>query len=555
MKKTISKLIVFILVMTMLLSTAVCAGAEENLRIPEGGSLLDADIAAECASSAGVDAEFAPQADNMGIFALKVSKGTDVVNMGAFLVEAGGEHFLLAHSEIVDYLNEGYDLTLMSIDGNNIPAICAAYTDSGIAFLYAEGMEYYNPLTFSQEPLTNTIAAGLVYTNDNSTKALRIEYKAFDFSQWTQISEFYFAKADQTAAYQWLGCPVFPNTRDYDVQGIGTYAEDSDGDLVIAVLSFAGVSLDADYSLRGIVTRSNGEPPASEPVVADTPVPEEPESGNKTYLIIGACFIVGVIFYYFANRKKPEEESGETMPLTPVIPAQSTIPLEKTVPLEPDATHAVTRPMSGWQLRSQGGALGNNVFPLSSTTVIGRSSKCDIRFPDGTAGISGSHCQVSVEGDRVILRDLGSSYGTFVSGTRLVPNMDQPLYAGDTFTLAQNGPTFRLERIGGGSDQRKGPAVRDMNGKIYTAGASGRLTFGRKGDSIVRYPDSDKAVSGNHCVLYREGGKLYLMDNGSTNGTFFNANERLKPNKPYRINKGQSFFLANAKNTYVVTED
>ena len=45
------------------------------------------------------------------------------------------------------------------------------------------------------------------------------------------------------------------------------------------------------------------------------------------------------------------------------------------------------------------------------------------------------------------------------------------------------------------------------------------------------------------------------MDNGSTNGTFFNENQRLKPNTPYKVRKGVAFFLVSPKNTYIITED
>ena len=79
--------------------------------------------------------------------------------------------------------------------------------------------------------------------------------------------------------------------------------------------------------------------------------------------------------------------------------------------------------------------------------------------------------------------------------------------------------------------------------------------FGRAAGNKVQFPGEDKSVSSNHCVLYREGGKLYLMDVGSTNGTFINEKERLQPNVPYRIRKGMVFFLTNRKNTFVIVED
>ena len=118
------------------------------------------------------------------------------------------------------------------------------------------------------------------------------------------------------------------------------------------------------------------------------------------------------------------------------------------------------------------------------------------------------------------------------------------------------GITFRLENTGTpGGAQPAGPAVKDVEGKAYKAGASGRLTFGRDSGNTAVIASPDKQISSKHCVLYREGGKLYLMDVGSTNGTFFTADQRLKPNTPYRIRKGQAFFLCSPKYTFIVTEE
>ena len=84
---------------------------------------------------------------------------------------------------------------------------------------------------------------------------------------------------------------------------------------------------------------------------------------------------------------------------------------------------------------------------------------------------------------------------------------------------------------------------------------NGSLTFGRNSGNCVRLADEKSAVSGNHCILYREGGKVYLKDLGSTNGTFFSQNQRLKPNQAYRIGKGASFFLTTPANTFTVIEE
>ena len=45
------------------------------------------------------------------------------------------------------------------------------------------------------------------------------------------------------------------------------------------------------------------------------------------------------------------------------------------------------------------------------------------------------------------------------------------------------------------------------------------------------------------------------MDQGSTNGTYFAENQRLKPNVSYKVVKGAGFFLVNPRNAFVITEE
>src|SRR5262245_57516216 len=56
--------------------------------------------------------------------------------------------------------------------------------------------------------------------------------------------------------------------------------------------------------------------------------------------------------------------------------------------------------------------------------TLGRSADCDIQLEHGS--VSGTHCEVAVTGDAIIVRDLGSTNGTFlnqapIQETRLAP--------------------------------------------------------------------------------------------------------------------------------------
>ncbi len=62
--------------------------------------------------------------------------------------------------------------------------------------------------------------------------------------------------------------------------------------------------------------------------------------------------------------------------------------------------------------------------------VVGRTSQCDLRIP--LSSVSRQHCELSVEDDRIALRDLGSSNGTFHNDTRV---QEAELQAGDEITI------------------------------------------------------------------------------------------------------------------------
>jgi predicted component of type VI protein secretion system len=60
--------------------------------------------------------------------------------------------------------------------------------------------------------------------------------------------------------------------------------------------------------------------------------------------------------------------------------------------------------------------------------VIGRSRECDVQLEE--PAVSRRHCRLLVEGDRVLVEDLGSRHGTRVDGVPLAPGVAQPLADG-----------------------------------------------------------------------------------------------------------------------------
>ena len=75
-------------------------------------------------------------------------------------------------------------------------------------------------------------------------------------------------------------------------------------------------------------------------------------------------------------------------------------------------------------------------------TVIGRKPDCNIRVP--VSSVSREHCEIKVDGDRVVVHDLGSSNGTYINRERI--QAEATLSPGDLLAV---GPAVFVVRIDG----------------------------------------------------------------------------------------------------------
>jgi len=78
---------------------------------------------------------------------------------------------------------------------------------------------------------------------------------------------------------------------------------------------------------------------------------------------------------------------------------------------------------------------------LHSDAVIGRSKDCNLRLASGQ--ISRKHCQLLIDDERVAIRDLGSSNGTYLNGNKLEPNTETLLSTGDEISVGS--VSFKVE--------------------------------------------------------------------------------------------------------------
>ncbi len=99
------------------------------------------------------------------------------------------------------------------------------------------------------------------------------------------------------------------------------------------------------------------------------------------------------------------------------------------------------------------GAFAGKRFALSPQVRMGRDpARNDLVFPNGTQGVSGVHCVLIYDASAgtLYIKDLGSTYGTFVNGSRrLAPSQAMPLKVGDKFALGSERECFMVTRKGG----------------------------------------------------------------------------------------------------------
>lgn len=81
-------------------------------------------------------------------------------------------------------------------------------------------------------------------------------------------------------------------------------------------------------------------------------------------------------------------------------------------------------------------------IPLDGiSTIIGRRNDCSLRIPSPL--VSRQHCELTQAGNRLIVKDLGSSNGTFVNGAKI---KQKELKSGDTLGV---GPITFIVQLGG----------------------------------------------------------------------------------------------------------
>lgn len=185
---------------------------------------------------------------------------------------------------------------------------------------------------------------------------------------------------------------------------------------------------------------------------------------------------------------------------------------------------------------------GREHFLRPGSNIVGREA--DILLTD--ARVSRRHAEITLEGQTVKLKDLGSTNGTTVNGEKLESGNEVTLSAGDEvmfggvkLVLSFPGEGNITQVPAGGKTQSipappgKKPAVAllQTQDEEYPL-VKGENTLGRRQDNDIVI--SDPYASGSHGKFEINDEGVFFTDLGSTNGTLLNGS-KLPANEKVRV--------------------
>lgn len=87
-------------------------------------------------------------------------------------------------------------------------------------------------------------------------------------------------------------------------------------------------------------------------------------------------------------------------------------------------------------------------FGKNEVIIVGRDANSNLRYSSSAKGVSGRHCSIQMTQFGWTIKDLGSTYGTFLSGNkRVLPGTEVKLQNGDIVSLGGNENTLVVELL------------------------------------------------------------------------------------------------------------
>lgn len=114
-----------------------------------------------------------------------------------------------------------------------------------------------------------------------------------------------------------------------------------------------------------------------------------------------------------------------------VVEVESAVPEGKTLVLSGTALFEMG--LGGWAIVADTGPEKGQVIAIKEKTSVGRALDCDISILE--PGLSRQHAELDIVDDELIIRDLGSSNGTYLNGKKV------------SHSVCREGDVLQFERI------------------------------------------------------------------------------------------------------------
>jgi hypothetical protein len=251
-----------------------------------------------------------------------------------------------------------------------------------------------------------------------------------------------------------VGADYVSFSADIDI-GIGGMLLTGDGALIgmTAYTNDDSTSGVAMY-IADIINAFAGDDAPETPENPDIPVPELPDSYTDSesfykdlvekYGIPILLIVIGLLVYFVSKKWKVKTVVAQENIYAPI--AQEPVGVTQPAFVNSSPSPSPPPPPTPVKLngsRGTGGQYNTNSFPINDRIAIGRdSSRCSIVFEPNTNGVSGFHCEIVRVGNGLQLIDRGSTYGTFLNGTKLQVNVPADLRVGSSFYLGAERNSF-----------------------------------------------------------------------------------------------------------------
>lgn len=165
---------------------------------------------------------------------------------------------------------------------------------------------------------------------------------------------------------------------------------------------------------------------------------------------------------------------------------------------------AGARKDSDWSLKAKTGSLAGRTFPVPvvGKLVVGRATNCDIQLPANS--VSRQHAEVQLSNDKLVVRDLNSSNGTFVNRKKVA---ESELKAGDelrfdTFSFEVAGQDVGKTQMGAPvAATASRPAAAAPVAAAKTPGTTSSTRIAPKAEAPAGAPPAKAGAGGNGMLV------------------------------------------------------